>query len=360
MIRRIENKEILKIKDFEPSDPRFEVIGAFNPGAVRFGDEIILLVRIAEAPIETREGFLGSPRREGDQYVIDWMKIVNPENCDHRKPLLEQGLRRLAFISHLALVRLDADGYKVKSIEQPKCLYGNHEYEEFGLEDPRITQIGDTYYITYVAVSRKMSVCTCLMSTKDFQKFERLGVIFPWENKDVVLLPEKIKDKFFAFHRPVGVINLRPLAMQTAMSPNLLHWGEHGPFLECRKTGWDSERIGAGAPPIRTERGWLQVYHGVEKKSGDDHVGIYRAGIAITSLENPGKLLHRSTIPIMEPEKDFEKIGFVNDVVFPTGIVRDKENIDRVHVYYGAADTSVAVVTFSLQELFESLGESHE
>ena len=170
------------------------------------------------------------------------------------------------------------------------------------MEDPRITEINGAYYITYVGVSKKTGVCTALALTKDFKVFERLGIIFPMENKDIVLLPEIINDYYVAYHRPVGGHPFAKPNMQISFSPDLIHWGQHKFLMGTRDGYWDDHKLGAGPPPIKTDKGWLEIYHGVLKKE-DDVVGVYCAGAALFSLEEPGKLIGRSKEPVMMPEE---------------------------------------------------------
>jgi len=348
--------------EFTPTDLRFEVIGVFNPGAIHCRDEIILLVRVAEGVTEKRNGFVGSPRsickNSAINYEIDWLETeTGGGSSDYRKPKLKIGGQRLSFISHLELVKLTADGKKVKSIEKHPQLFGINENEEFGIEDPRITKIEDTYYITYVAVSRHMGVNTSLMSTSDFKQFQRHGIIFCWENKDVVLFPEKVNGYFHAFHRPVGNIKLSKLAIQHASSPDLLHWGNHQLVLQAGSSEFASGRIGAGPPPIKTEKGWLTIYHGVRYRNSDDPFGIYTAGVLLTALDAPWKVLAHSKKPFFVADESFEKDGYVQDVVFPTGIVSHESDPDQIQVFYGCSDSNVAMKKISITALLNSLGK---
>lgn len=364
MIERLNAELLLKTEDFKPTHPDFRVIGVFNPGVERVGDEIIMLVRIAQAHksgIEENK-WLNSPRStlvDGEiQYQVDRIEIDPSDGArDHRKPLLVTGYRRLAFISHLEMVRLSPDGYKVREIIRHPELFGRTDWEEYGVEDPRITLIDGTYYITYVSVSGKMGVATSLMSTTDFTHFERHGVIFPCENKDVVLFPEKIGGRYYAFHRPAGHIDIRKLAILMASSPNLIDWGEHRFILGSQEEpgGWYSGKVGAGTPPVKTEEGWLSIFHGVRYRGAADPIGVYTAGAMLSALDEPERIVGISREPFFRAQEDYEVSGYVKDVVFPTGIVRDFEDEDKVHVFYGCADSSVAVTTFSVSEILASL-----
>ncbi len=172
----------------------------------------------------------------------------------------------------------------------------------------------------------------------------------------MVIFPEKIGGKYWCYHRPVGRTNIRKLAIVSGQSPDLLHWGQHQHVLHCQNSGWYSGRIGAGTPPVRTRAGWLTLFHGVEYCGPKDKTGTYRAGAMLTDLNDPNQILAVSQDPFFEPELDFEKHGFVNNVVFPTGAIVDEEDPDTLLVYYGAADSCVAVTAFSIEEILQSLG----
>ena len=329
------------------------MIGAFNPGAVQTPDGIVILVRIAEQARERRLGHTALPRWDWEQrrVVIDWVTDSELAPVDVRVVRKRKtGTIRLTFTSHLR-VALSKNGRRIDSLSGPRfdpCT----PYEEFGVEDPRITRIQDTYYITYVAVSRH-GVSTALASTQDFRTFTRHGIIFHPENKDVLLFPEKIRDQYYALHRPNPASAFSKPQMWIATSPDLLHWGNHEQFLGGRDT-WDVGRIGGGTPPIRTERGWLEIYHGNSKGEEDAGIGTYSAGALLLDLEDPRCITGR--LPQMfVPEAQYEKEGFVPDVVFPTGIVPLD---DRLLVYYGAADTFTGLVEFSRSELLNSIQKS--
>jgi predicted GH43/DUF377 family glycosyl hydrolase len=324
------------------------------------GEDIVLLVRVAQGATAKEPGWVHSPRStlEGGKvrYHIDRLKIHADDNGDHRKPLTVTGHRRLAFISHLELIRISADGYEVKAVERLDALFGQSATEEYGVEDARITKVNDEYLITYVSVSSTMGVATSLMTTRDFKTFVRRGVIFATENKDVVIFPEKTDGAWTAFHRPVENINIRPLAIMAAESPDLVHWGRHRWVMGCApKPGWYSRRIGAGPPPVRTSEGWLTIFHGVRERHKGDPTGAYSAGAILTAFDEPWRPVAVSEEPFMFPEEEWEVSGYVGDVVFPTGIVADLDDPDRLHVYYGCADSCVAVATFSTRDILAHL-----
>jgi predicted GH43/DUF377 family glycosyl hydrolase len=279
--------------------------------------------------------------------VIDWeandgLRFVDPRVVEVKAT----GVIRLTFISHLLLAR-SKDGRSLETVDEAEFA-PQADYETYGVEDPRFTRLDGRYYFTYVAVS-KHGACTALASTKDFRTFERHGIIFPSENKDVVLFPGKIGREYVAFHRPNPATLFTPPEMWLAYSPDLVHWGKHEPF-HGGSSEWETGRIGGGCPPIRTEEGWLEIYHGNERSA--EGVGVYSAGALLLDLGDPQRVLRRSAHPIMMPEADFECSGFVSNVVFPTGVV---ERGDVLQVYYGAADSNVGVVEWSKRELLESL-----
>lgn len=345
-IRRLYNQCLLRSSDFKPSQDNLEVIGAFNPGAVANKDGVTLLVRIAETAVEKRSGQTALPRwdlRER-RIVLDWEPNDQLRPVDVRVVQRKRdGLVRLTFISHLRVLH-SADGRSIDAVEDVSFGPGD-EYEEFGVEDPRITRIGDTFYFTYVAVSRH-GAATALASTTDFKTFQRHGIIFCPENKDVVLFPEKIDGEYLALHRPNAATPFTKPEMWLASSPDLVHWGKHRHFLGGSQA-WDIGRVGAGTPPIRTQKGWLEIYHGNSRRQEDSGIGAYSGGLLLLDADDPRRVIAAAG-QVFVPETDYERQGFVPDVVFPSGIV---EQDDTVLVYYGAADTCSAVVQFALNDL---------
>jgi predicted GH43/DUF377 family glycosyl hydrolase len=347
---RASKRLLLQPAEFASSRSDFEVIGAFNPGVIEVNGRVVILVRIAERPRESRPGFVALPRyANGSELAVDWVRRDEIEFVDPRVvQLLETGCVRLTFVSHLRVVTLaEAGGAKVTEGTAFRPL---ESWEEFGVEDPRITALDDRFYITYVAVSRH-GAATALASTVDFREFARHGIIFPPENKDVVLFPERVGKYYVALHRPNGRTPFTPPEMWVARSTDLTAWGGHAPVF-AEKCGWESGRVGAGAPPIRTDRGWLEIYHGNRRPTGPGEVGQYVAAALLLDLQDPRKAIARSVEPLFTPTEPFEREGFVTDVVFPTGIVaRDNSLL----VYYGASDTYTGMARLSLKDTLESL-----
>src|SRR5262249_29302985 len=257
-VRRLSTRLLLRPEDVPPSRDDFEVVGVFNPGAVRAGDQVVLLVRVAERPRGRRPGFTGLPRwNPAGGLTVDWVPDAELDPVDPRVVRRKADrLVRLTFTSHLRVVRC-GDGRAVREITG-FTFRPQEEAEEFGVEDPRITPLGGRVYLTYVAVSRH-GPASALASTADFRTFERHGVVFCPENKDVVLFPETIGGAFAALHRPVcGTPFTRP-EMWVARSPDLIHWGGHAP-LAVSGGEWQSGRVGAGARPIRVVARSLPIY----------------------------------------------------------------------------------------------------
>ncbi len=218
-------------------------------------------------------------------------------------------------------------------------------WEENGIEDPRVTFIDDHYYIMYTAVG-----CyghrIALARTDDFVSFERVALVSGPGNKDGVLFPEKINGLYARLDRPIGN-NIGSIWI--SYSPDLYNWGHSELVMRPRPRYWDSYRIGASAPPIRTERGWLEVYHGVKMTSGGP---VYRIGTVMLDLNNPSKVLGRCLAPVLSPREDYERVGDVGNVVFACGLIVEPDG--EAKVYYGAADTSICVASAPIEELIES------
>jgi predicted GH43/DUF377 family glycosyl hydrolase len=350
LLKRHDERLLLSPADLKPMRDDFEVAGVFNPGAISARGEVVLLVRVAERPRERRPGFIGLPRwDEKDGLRIDWVPEADIEPIDPRVVKRKaDALIRLTFISHLRVVRCGG-GRSVAEVTAdsflPSC-----ELEEFGVEDPRITAIDGRFYFTYVAVSRH-GAATALASTTDFQRFERHGVIFCPENKDVVLFPERIDGHHLALHRPNAATPFCRPEMWVARSLDLVHWGRHE-CLHGGATAWESGRVGAGTPPVRVDDGWLEIYHGNRQPTKRGEVGMYSTGVLLLDSNNPAIIRKRTAASIFEPTADFERRGFVPNVVFPTGIV---ETANSYLIYYGAADCCTAMVEFERDEVLAAL-----
>ena len=180
-----------------------------------------------------------------------------------------------------------------------------------------------------------------LAITKNFRTFARLGALLPPEDKDACLFPRRFKGRFALIHRPI----VRGQAhMWLCFSPDLKHWGDHRSLIKTRDGYWDCHRVGLASQPIETSEGWMIFYHGVRVTTAG---AIYRVGLALLDLEEPWIVLRRGDEWVLGPSAPYERIGDVNDVVFPTGAIVHKE-MNQLYLYYGAADSAIAVATASL------------
>jgi predicted GH43/DUF377 family glycosyl hydrolase len=379
--RALENP-LIRPKDIKPSRRDFEVIGAFNAGVARLGDEVILLLRVAEKPtaggadvvlcpiydVDAGEIIVRPFARDDPRYDFSDPRLIvarasRPRTSAREAPspssrtLYRENIppaqgqepdrliaveTYLTSISHLRLAR-STDGIRFQIADAPALGPANY-YETFGLEDPRITCLDGVYYIQYVGVS-PLGVTTCLAATRDFESFERRGVIFPPDNKDVAIFPSRIGDRFYALHRPHSSLFLRN-DIWLAEAPDLLCWGNHRHLLSTRDGRWDEARIGAGAVPVRLDEGWLEIYHGADRNSR------YCLGAVLLDAEQPWEVLARSERPLFEPEADYERTGFFGDVVFSCGLLCED---DILKIYYGAADTSLCCAEIPLPDVRENL-----
>ena len=300
LFKRSESNPILTT-----SDVPYPANAVFNPGAARLENETVLLARI-----EDLRGISQLHVARSVDGVSDWR--FDPE------PLL----------------RSDVD---------------HHPEEIWGCEDPRLTWLHerDEWGISYTAYSRRGPLVSLAM-TRDFRTVHRLGPAMPPEDKDAALFPRRFDGRWAMIHRPSP---LRGGAhMWLSYSPDLRHWGDHKLLLEARDGAWwDANKIGLGPPPLETAEGWLILYHGVHMTADGP---IYRAGLALLDLEDPGTVLHQTDEWVFGPLAPYELTGDVGRVVFPCGWIHDQE-ADRLLLYYGAADTSVGLAVARFSEVLE-------
>jgi len=296
--RRYERNPIIENKDIP-----YVSNTVFNPGACKFKDEILLLLRV-----EDREG-----------------------------------------ISHLTIAR-SKDGFVFTVDDGPFMESGKEGdfkiYEAYGIEDPRITQFSDgIYYIMYTAHS-PYGPRLGIAKTKDFKSVERIGIVSETSNKDGALFSDKIKGEYVRIDRPDDE------NIWVSYSPDLKYWGKSRVLLGPKSGEWDAHKIGGGPPPIKTEKGWLLIYHGVRMTASG---GLYRVGVGLLDLENPEKVLGVSGGFLLGPKEHYERVGDVGNVVFPCGAIIEH---DKVKLYYGAADSCICVATASLSDLIKTCLEN--
>lgn len=222
--------------------------------------------------------------------------------------------------------------------------------ELWGIEDPRITYVPELgrYAVLYTSYAESGPGVSLALTT-DFHAFERLGMIVAPEDKDAALFPRRIGDCWALIHRPVGPSGAH---IWISYSPDLRHWGSHKMILPARRGAWwDAGKVGLCTPPIETERGWLLFYHGARMTAAGC---IYRVGAALMDLETPDRCLLRCDEWLFGPETDYESYGDVDKVVFPCGYTVAPDG-DTVRLYYGAADTSIAMATGSIRDILDWL-----
>jgi predicted GH43/DUF377 family glycosyl hydrolase len=303
LLQRYKENPILTAADWP-----YPINSAFNPGAVRLNGVTLLLCRV-----EDRRG-----------------------------------------LSHLCAAR-SVTGRDAWDIEPVPTLMPDPEHfpeEIWGIEDPRITFVPelDQYAVVYTAYARG-GPCVALALTEDFRHFKRMGVVMQPEDKDAALLPRRIGGHWALVHRPSSMMTGH---MWMSYSDDLRNWGGHEMMLEARRGGWwDADKIGLSCPLIETPQGWLGIYHGVKRNAGG---AIYRLGLALFDLEAPGKCLRRGDEWILGPQEPYELQGDTHNVIFPCGCTVGADG-DALHLYYGAADSSIATATGSIRSMLAWLGE---
>jgi predicted GH43/DUF377 family glycosyl hydrolase len=250
---------------------------------------------------------------------------------------------RLNGRSILGIAR-SSNGYKFKVDPKP-FLTSSDEYDEYGVEDPRITYIEGDYLITYSAYSQ-YGVRIGLARTKDFSQVERVAYITEPDLRNVVIFPEKIGEYYVRLDRPHT--ELTRWSIWISYSKDLIHWGQSKIVMRAQFYRWDAMKLGPGAPPIKTEKGWLNIYHGVfETMAG----AVYRLGVALHDLKNPAKIIGVGDRWILEPEDPWERVGYVPNVVFSCAAVPEEDG--TLKIYWGGADTVMCVGTAKIPELIE-------
>ncbi len=315
-MKRSEFNPILTRRDIPAIPPHLvDVTSVFNPGAVRFGDAILLLLRVQNRGRETF--FLTAASRDGVHFDVS-DRVVHFEG-------------------------IESVGRKI-----------------YHLYDARITRIGDEFFLLF-AMDLDDGCHLGLGVTTNFEHFRFLGIVSDWDSRNGVLFPEKIGGKFLRLERPNRVrVQKSPATGDTIVlseSDDLLHWKIKAEVAGGRPHYWD-ELIGPGPPPIKTREGWLQIYHGIALHLAN--IYIYQAGVFLLDLKDPAKVLARSRYNILEPRELYELTGQVPNVVFPSGAVAEGVDAEGfaapespVLIYYGAADTTVGLVQTTVGELVE-------
>ncbi|WP_448699455.1 glycoside hydrolase family 130 protein [Mucilaginibacter sp. AW1-3] len=344
--RRFPENPLLSPKDLKATTDGLHIACLLNPGVFQFDGKTWLLVRVAERP-------------EQDKIVVSFPILTATGETEIMRIALDdadliatdarvvryKGVDYLTTLSHLRLLCSD-DGKQFYEPDGYEKLFGKGPLQTFGIEDCRVTKLDDTFYLTFTAVSDS-GVGIGMRTTKDWVNFETQGMIMPPHNKDCAIFEEKINGLFYALHRPSSV-DIGGNYIWLAESPDGVHWGNHKCIIKTRKDNWDSARVGAGAAPIKTEKGWLEIYHGANYEHN------YCLGAFLLDLDDPSKVLARTDEPIMVPTEIYETSGFFGHVVFTNGHIIEPDG-DTITIYYGAADEFVCGAMFSIKEIFECL-----
>ncbi len=385
---RLPQNPLITARDVKPSLPTLEVVSVFNAAAARVGAEIVLLMRVAERPRTDIEpgpdaltldldrphpilrplparyrkqdlvgmAFLDTRERPPRVVVahipadLPGLDLRDPRSIRYRNStgnlrMTNEGyIDFLAQISHLRVAR-STDGVNF-TVDDTPAIAPQTDMEEYGVEDPRATFVEGQWHITYVSVSR-WGITTSLATTTDFRSFERRGVIFLPDHKDVVIFPERVGGAYAALTRPMPQSFSRIFGIWIAFSADLRAWGGHETLCLPRWEYWDELRTGASTVPFRVDDGWLELYHGVDRNTR------YAMGALLLDADDPRKVLARSAQPILEPFEPFERMGLFNETIFSCGHVELADG--RIRMYYGAADSCIAAADFDVRDIVNSL-----
>ncbi len=343
--KRFAENPLLSPGDLPPSNDGLQIAGLLNPGVFRHENKTWLIVRVAERP-EQKPGIISFPVLAGKNIRIMEIDRNDPElDAGDARVINYQGTDYLTTLSHLRLLCSD-DGVHFYEPDGYPSLFGHGILQAFGIEDCRVSSIEGTYYLTFTAVSEN-GVGVGLRTTTNWKQFSTHGMILPPHNKDCAIFEEKINGLYYALHRPSSV-DIGGNYIWLASSPDGIHWGDHRCLVKTRAGKWDSARVGAGAAPIKTEKGWLEIYHGANEQHR------YCLGAFLLDHNDPSKVLARTEQPVMMPTAEYELTGFFGQVVFTNGHVLQPDG-DTVTIYYGAADEFVCGAHLSIREIYSLL-----
>lgn len=322
----------------------FEVACVMNAGAIQRGSATYLMLRVDERPIAA-EGMVSTAMFVDGKVEVRRFPLDMPgiKTSDSRGIGLPDGTLLITVLSHLRVARSE-DGVHF-DIDAEPAIFPSESWEAYAAQDSRMVEIDGVVYINYSAVSDQ-GVATALASTHDFLEYEKHGIIFLPDNRNVCLFPEKIGGGYCAMSRPMHAMPLARNSIWLSRSADLRFWGDHRLLMRTRPGSWDCHRIGGGAPPIETEDGWLLIYHGADASDR------YCLGAALLDRDDPTVVRSRLPEPILQPEESYERQGFFGNVVFTDGAVVVDDNL---HVYYGASDETTCLASIPMIDLLESL-----
>lgn len=330
------------------------VLGAFNPGLTRLANgNLLMMVRIAEAlraPVE--RGHIRAIRWDAGEFLLHAWPIDAVDTSDPRSFALRAPPHAMALtsLSWLLPVELTAAGDAIVAVYYDRAITPSAAYQCYGIEDPRISRIGDRYLMTVCSVSPER-LGTTLYSSADGLDWHCEGIVLDHQNKDMLIFQGLVNGRYWAQTRPLGDVFFayppgsawRPgPSINLATSPDALHWKPHERTgIRPRADTVATARMGGGAPPIRTARGWLSLWHGVEP---NDSVGIYRTYWSMLDLDDPTRIVAEGEAPLLEPAKaltaPLADLMYLDDIVFTTGIV---DAGDHFVVASGEADLACRI-----------------
>lgn len=348
--KRFAQNPLLSPADLQPSGEGLQITCLLNPGVFTYEGKTWLIVRVAERPAQ-KENIISFPilTESATIEIIEIHKDDPALKATDARVINYKGVDYLTTLSHLRLLCSD-EGIRFYEPEGYPLLVGEGNLQTFGVEDCRVSLLEGKYYLTFTAVSGN-GVGVGLRTTTDFKSFQSYGMMLPPHNKDCAIFEEKINGKYYALHRPSSV-DIGGNYIWLAESPDGIHWGNHQCIIKTRERTWDSARVGAGASPIKTAKGWLEIYHGANKEHQ------YCLGAFLMDLNDPSKVIARTELPIMVPTASYETSGFFGNVVFTNGHTVHADG-DTITIYYGASDEFVCGAHFSLKEIFSLLKFDH-
>lgn len=299
MIKRCESNPIISYEAFP-----FRCIDISSAGAVKLGDEYILLISV-----QNLEGFYSihaARSNDGESFVVNEQPLLYP---------VQQG--------NLAI------------------------YERNGVLDARITQLDDAYYITYDALGDH-GHCLALAKTERFEKILRLGIISQPDDRAGALFPKKINGAYVRLECPWSGSSI-----WVNYSQDLEYWGGSEIIMSPREGFWDASRISGATPPIEIDEGWLFFYSGVKDTSAGP---VFRIGAAILDKDDPSKLVARTNVPILTPRMQYERVGDIPNFIFSCGAILEDDG--EIKLYYGAADSCICLGTAHVSEIVAACRES--
>ena len=333
------------------------VLGAFNPGFTRLpGGNLLMMVRVAETLREPVAGDrVRSIRWTPQGYVLDAHPLSAVDPADPRRLVVAREGHRLTALTSLSWllpVELTPDGRAIVAVHYHRVIEPAASFQDYGVEDARISRIDGRYYMTTCSVSAERQ-CTTLHTSDNGLDYVLEGIVLDHQNKDMLLFEGKVQDRFMALTRPLGDQYFAyppdsPFAggpsINLAQSPDALHWKPlDRAFIRAKKGSACAAKVGGGTPPVRTEQGWLMLYHGVEPLEA---VGIYRTFWALLDLEEPSTILRlEDELPVLEASPQLtlpiaHQMYLPSPVVFTTGIA---DGGDHYIVASGEADLACRI-----------------